>query len=84
MPGIPGVPEELVTYLFNFDQGKHLDTYCSSCRQITDQVVISYSQLPEGSADELAKFAGRLLDIIPGTRLFMGKPTICRCGTVNR
>jgi hypothetical protein len=84
MSGIPGVPEELINYLFNFDQGKHVDAYCDTCGKITDQVIVSYGQLSGLRTHELEKIMGRLLDIVPGARFFMGKPMFCRCGTVNR
>ena len=81
---LPNVPNDLVEYLFNINQGSHIDAYCSKEKMITDQVVISYSQLSQFSGHEPERIVGRIFDIVPGVRLFLGKPTLCRCGTVNR
>lgn len=81
---LPDLPEKIVKYVFNLDAGEHLDRYCRKCNDITDQVAISFSELPELRDNELERFAGRLLDIIPLAPIFGGKPTACRCGTVNR
>ncbi len=82
---IPNLPEDFIQFLFNFDQGRHLDTYCSTCRKVTDQVVVSYRELPLSRQRELDRVLGGILDMIPGIpRFAFGKPTVCYCGTLNR
>ena len=85
MPEVPGIPEDLVKSLFNLNQGARLDAYCVKCNGVTNQVRISYSQLSIPQRNELMRIAGRVLDVVPGMRLFIGKPTLCpECKTVNR
>jgi len=82
--GTLSLSPDLVGVLFNLDQGRQVEQYCHMCGEVTTQVVVSYSQLT-GSRRELGKIAGRLLDILPGVGLMLGKPMICHvCGTVNR
>jgi hypothetical protein len=81
---IPKLADDVVNYLFNLDEGRHLERYCSTCNKITDQVAVSYSVLPPLRQHELEKVLGRVLDIVPGIRLVVGKPTACKCGVVNR
>jgi hypothetical protein len=78
------IPEDLIRFLFNFDQGTKIQAYCGHCRTMTEQVSVSYSQLPPLHRHELEKVAGRFLDMVPVSRLFFGRPTYCSCGTVNR
>lgn len=82
--GIPRISRSLVDSLFNLNQGRRVDRYCPSCGDMTAQVTLSYSQLPPLSQHELAKVAGRLLDVIPGVSFLTGRPTLCHCGTLNR
>lgn len=84
MTNLPDLPFELVAYLFNLDQGRHLDRPCTRCARVTDQVVISYGELPGSARGVLERVVGRTLDIVPGARLLAGKPTVCACGAVNR
>lgn len=89
MLGIPELPEDLIRRLFNLDQGMHVETRCKSCGKLTDQVVISYELLPilrEAGVDLalMGPLIGRLMDIIPLMPILVGRPTVCRCGTVNR
>lgn len=85
MPEIPEVPEDLVKSLFNLNQGKRVDAYCTRCDAVTSQVRISYSQLSIPQRNELMRIVGRVLDVVPGMRLIIGKPTLCpQCKTVNR
>jgi len=81
---IPNIPEDFVQFLFNFDQGRHVDAYCNTCRRITDQVIVSYRQLPLSRQQQLDRAIGGILDIIPGMRFVLGKPMVCSCGTLNR
>jgi hypothetical protein len=81
---MPVIPQDVIDFLFNVNQGTHIDMYCSNERKITDQVVISYSQLWLFKHHEIERVFGRVFDIIPGVRFFIGKPTLCRCGTINR
>jgi hypothetical protein len=84
LPELPELPTELISYLFNLDQGKHIDRVCVGCRQVTDQVIVSYSDLPVGRRRMLESIAGRIFDIVPGVRIFLGKPSVCRCGQLNK
>jgi len=84
VPDIPQIPHDVIHFLFNVNQGKHMDAYCSKCEKITDQVVISYSQLSYLKRHEPERIMGRIFDIVPGMRFFLGKPTLCRCGTLNQ
>lgn len=81
---IPGVPVDVIDYLFNVHQGTRIDRYCPTEGKITSQVVISYSQLWLFRHHEPEKVLGRILDVVPGMGFFLGKPTLCRCGTINR
>lgn len=85
MIGIGEVPEQLLKFIFNLGQGRHVDTICKKCNQVTDQVIISYELLPllRDAGFDLA-LIGRLMDIVPFMPVLVGRPTICRCGTVNR
>lgn len=85
MPEAFNLPTDVVSFLFNIDQGKHMDRKCHSgtCRgAMRDQVVVSYSDLHELQSAGVLKLFGRLLDVLP-VRLFLGKPTVCRCGRLN-
>lgn len=81
---LPDLPEQLIRYLFNLDHGEHLDRYCRSCDKITDQVAVSYSEIPGLRENELERLIGRVIDIVPLAPVLGGKPTACGCGTVNR
>jgi hypothetical protein len=81
---IPGIPEDVIEFLFNVNHGTHIDRYCQTEGSVTDQVVISYSQLGLLKRHEVERVVGRIMDVVPGTRFFLGKPTLCRCGTLNR
>jgi hypothetical protein len=81
---LPELPEKLVNYLFNLERGEPQQKFCRSCDKITPQVTISFSDTPLFRDNEVQRFAGRLLDIVPGMPLFTGKPTVCKCKTVNR
>lgn len=78
------LPIDLVQHLFNLEHGKHLEAYCKQCGKYTDQVSVSYCDLPDLRSSELTKILGRFVDIVPGVGLFVGKPTVCRCRTLNR
>ena len=85
MPAAFDLPADVVSFLFNLDQGKHTDRKCQSttCRgAMRDQVVVSYSDLRELESVGVFRFFGRLLDVLP-MRLFLGKPTVCKCGRLN-
>ena len=85
MPEGSDIPEHLIKALFNLNQGKRLDAYCTKCDAVTNQVVISYSQLSLPQRNEVIRIVGRVLDFVPAMRLFIGKPTLCpKCKTVNR
>jgi hypothetical protein len=85
MPEIPEVPQEIIKSLFNLNQGERIDAYCIKCDAVSTQVRVSYSQLSIPQRNELMRITGRILDVVPGMRLFIGKPTICPiCKTVNR
>lgn len=85
MPDVPEIPGDLINYFFNLDQGATLDAYCVKCNAVTKQVRVSYSQLSIPPRNELMRIAGRVMDVVPGMRLFIGKPTLCpKCNTVNR
>jgi len=81
MADLSMIPEYLVRYLFNINQGSEVSAPCKKCEKATKQVVISYESLPI-----LKKFglAGRVLDIVPLSPVLVGRPTLCECGTVNR
>lgn len=81
---LPDLPEKLVKYLFNLDQGEHVDRFCRTCDKITDQVAVSYSEIPGLRDNELERLIGRVIDIFPLVPVFGGKPTACICGAVNR
>lgn len=81
---IPKVPDDVIDFLFNVNQGTHIDRYCPSEDKVTNQVVISYSQLWLLKHHEPERVVGRILDVVPGMRFFLGKPTLCRCGRLNR
>jgi hypothetical protein len=81
---IPGIPEDVIDYLFNVHEGASVDRYCSRENQITTQVAISYSELLIFSRHEPGKIVGRIMNMMPGAGFFLGKPTLCRCGTINR
>ena len=84
MPLFPDLPEKVVKYLFNLDQGEHIDKYCRKCDQITDQVAMSFGEVPGMRDNEWERLLGRVLDIVPLFPVLGGKPTACTCGTVNR
>ncbi|MET9225742.1 hypothetical protein [Lentzea sp. NPDC003310] len=81
---LPDLPEKLVRYVFNLDQGEHLDRPCRTCDAVTDQVAVSYSEMPGLRGNELERLIGRVFDIVPLAPVVGGKPTVCSCGTVNR
>lgn len=81
---LPELPDKVVSYLFNLERGEHHDRFCSSCGKVTDQVAVSFSDVPALRDHEAQRLAGRLLDFVPGISLFGGKPTVCSCGAVNR
>lgn len=78
------LPQEVIDFFFNFNQGSHVDARCAKCKTLTDQVVVSYAQLPWFNHNDVDRVLGRVLDVVPAVRLFLGKPTLCRCGTLNR
>lgn len=81
---LPDLPTWIVNAVFNLDQGEHQEKYCRTCNQITDQVKISFSDLPGLREFEPERLVGRVLDFVPGIKLLAGRPSACRCGTVNR
>jgi hypothetical protein len=81
MTDLPMIPEYLVRYLFNINQGSDVMAPCKKCGEATKQVIISYENLP--ALKELG-LAGRALDIFPLGPVILGRPTLCHCGTVNR
>lgn len=84
IPGVPKVPDDLINYIFNLDQGKHVYAYCDTCGKVTEQVIVGYDQLPAMRKQELMQVMGRLLDIIPFTRIVIGKAVFCgTCQTVK-
>lgn len=84
MSDIFEIPRDVIEFLFNVNQGTHIDRRCAKCDKLTDQVVVSYSELSFLSLSEAEKIVGRFMDFIPGVRFFLGKPTLCRCGRLNR
>jgi ribosomal protein L44E len=84
MSSFASLPEDLVSYIFNLDHGKCVYKYCNRCEDHTEQVVISYSDIPSLKRGEIERLVGRVLNIIPGVSLLAGKPTVCRCKTLNR
>jgi hypothetical protein len=84
LPDLPSLPDKLVKRLFNLDQGERVDRFCRACGEITNQVAVSFSELPRLRENELERLAGRLLDVIPLVPVLGGKPTVCRCGAANR
>lgn len=84
IPGVPKAPEDLINYVFNLDQGSHIYAHCDTCGKVTEQVIVSYNQLPSMRKQELKRVMGRLLDIIPFTRFVIGKAIFCgTCRTVK-
>jgi hypothetical protein len=81
MVDLPMLPEYLVRYLFNINQGSEVTAPCKKCGKATRQVIISYENLP--ALKDLG-FAGRTFDIFPLGPVILGRPTLCDCGTVNR
>jgi len=75
------IPEYLVRYLFNINQGAEIMAPCKECGKATKQVVISYEDLP---ALKKLRPAGRAFDIFPLGPVILGRPSLCECGTVNR
>ncbi|MGA6165989.1 hypothetical protein [Amycolatopsis magusensis] len=84
MSFLPDLPEKLVKRLFNLDHGEHIDKHCRKCDKITDQVAVSYGDMPTLRGNELERLIGRVIDIVPFAPVVGGKPTVCGCGTVNR
>jgi ribosomal protein L44E len=84
MGPFPSLPGDFVAFLFNLDHGKRIYAYCKKCDEYTEQVVVSYSELPSLKGSDLEEIIGRFVDLIPGAGLFAGKPTVCRCKTLNR
>jgi hypothetical protein len=79
------IPQDLVDFLFNFNQGKRIYAYCAAEQKITEQVTVSYSALPVVRQHELSRFLGRLLmDPNPIVKMALGRPSYCGCGVVNR
>ena len=81
MPELSMIPEYLVRYLFNINQGSEVMAPCKKCGKATKQVVIRYQDMP---ALEKLGLLGRTLDIFPLGPVILGRPTLCECGTVNR
>ncbi len=81
MADLSMIPEYLVRYLFNINQGGEVMTPCKTCGKATRQVIISYENLP---ALKKLGLAGRVFDIFPLGPIIVGRPTLCECGTVNR
>lgn len=81
---LPDLPEKIVRHLFNLDHGEHVDRYCRTCDQMTDQISVSYSDIPGLRDNELERLIGRVIDIFPFAPIVGGKPTVCDCGAVNR
>jgi hypothetical protein len=80
------LPADVIDYLFNVNEGKHIERQCggdSHRGALTDQVVVSYSDIAVFRTAGPFRFAGRLLDVLPGVPIFVGKPTVCRCGRIN-
>lgn len=84
MSSLPDLPEKIVKYLFNLDHGAHVDRYCRTCDKITEQVAVSYSDIPALRGNGLERLVGRVIDIFPLAPVVGGKPTVCGCGVVNR
>lgn len=83
MDPIIELPADIVAHLFNLNQGKHIDRPCSACGKVTEQVVVSYSEVGQLRKLAVSRFLGRVLDFVPGTGILVGKPTVCRCGRLN-
>lgn len=81
---LPELPERLVKYLFNLDHGEHVHRYCRTCDRITEQVAVSYSDLPGLRDNAAERLVGRVIDIFPLAPVVGGKPAVCDCGAVNR
>jgi hypothetical protein len=81
---IPDLPERVIELLFNLQPGAHEERYCRKCEELTDQVQVSFSDVPGLRDSEAERFVGRVLDYLPGIPLFGGRPTACKCGAVNR
>jgi hypothetical protein len=81
MADLSMIPEYLVRYLFNINQGAEVMAPCKTCGKATSQVIISYENLP---ALKKLGFAGRVMDIFPLGPVILGRPTLCGCRTVNR
>ncbi|MFI9387550.1 hypothetical protein [Kutzneria sp. NPDC052558] len=84
MSMLPELPNQIINSLFNLDQGEHQEKYCRNCDRITEQVKISFSDLPGLRDYEVERLLGRVLDFVPGIKLLAGRPSACRCGAVNR
>jgi hypothetical protein len=78
------LPSDLVNQFFNLEQGKRISKYCKKCRNYTEQVVVSYSDLPALYSGEFQRMVGRIMDVFPGPGLLIGRPSVCRCRTLNR
>jgi hypothetical protein len=75
---------EVVTYIFNLGHGQLINRRCRGCKQVTEQAVISYADMSGDERDYVKQAVGRVLDIVPGARLLLGRPTVCKCGNVNQ
>ncbi|MFT7867196.1 MULTISPECIES: hypothetical protein [Amycolatopsis] len=84
LPDLPDIPDRIVKLVFNLDKGERVDRFCRACGEITNQVAVSFSDLPGLRENELERLAGRLLDVMPLIPVLGGKPTVCRCGAANR
>jgi hypothetical protein len=75
------IPEYIIKYIFNINQGSEIMTPCKKCDKATKQIIVSYEQLPA-----LRKYglAGRAFDVFPLGPVILGRPTLCECGTINR
>ena len=75
------IPEYIIRYIFNINQGNEIMAPCKKCGKATKQIIVSYEQLP---ALRNYALAGRVFDMFPLGPVILGRPTLCECGTVNR
>ncbi|UGT62487.1 hypothetical protein [Nocardia asteroides] len=76
-------PDDIVNYIFNLKR-EEVQRYCRNCRTVTEQVAVSFSEIPMFRAGEPMRIVGRGIDFLPGITLLGGRPTLCRCGADNR
>ncbi|WP_067538200.1 hypothetical protein [Nocardia crassostreae] len=79
----PKFSDLFVGHVVNLSPGEQHKRFCANCDKVTEQISISYSDVPALRNFAGRHFAGRLFDAIPGVPLVGGKPTQCDCGHVT-